>query len=130
MNCKICGDPIKRCPRRSTNYWCHTWHHNHKPIPTENFTEKLENITEKILTKGEKVLKSGIKTTKKLVGYIADDLRRDAEYRNKRSRELVERCQNSEAESFGWSRGRHNFEEERKERKRAKREMNEFYSFK
>ena len=31
--CKICGDPIKRCPRGGTNNWCHTWRHEHVPKP-------------------------------------------------------------------------------------------------
>ena len=31
MRCIICGDPVKRCGRRRTNYLCHTWKHDHRP---------------------------------------------------------------------------------------------------
>lgn len=37
--CKICGDPIKKCPRRGTNNWCHTWHHEHVPKPKNNIPQ-------------------------------------------------------------------------------------------
>lgn len=43
--CKICGDPIKRCPRRETNNWCHTWHHEHAPKPKNNILHIIIIIT-------------------------------------------------------------------------------------
>jgi len=44
MKCKICGDPIKRCHRRKTNNWCHTWKHNHYPKYYNKGNEKVREI--------------------------------------------------------------------------------------
>jgi len=39
MKCTVCGDPVKRCNRRRTNYLCHTWHHDH--TPRVDFTNEI-----------------------------------------------------------------------------------------